>query len=511
MLGRSSTSGLRHILRVQLHKASDLAAGDFSLLGRHSSDPYVFFTVGNEKYKSTVVPKNINPTWEDATFDFHVTDGDLFTKVLDVQVFDQDNHDDDLLGSVAIPLAQFASQLPDQVRAKPYHLNVPAQFTKQKRNSQIFLTINLIEGGGGNDNPLAYIPRHLKVHLHKATDLAAADFALLGKGKSDPYVVFSIGSQRFKSETINKCLDPVWKDNPIFDFDLTQDDLFTQVLDIQVFDSDHGLSADDLIGTLSIPLAQFDNPTGDLRPRAYPLTVPDTYRRQNVHSQLYLTIEMDEKPDFIPPPPPTDETAEMIAQMQAEIAALKMSSQSIVHKMEAEIKPTPATPSSPSSTPTSQPDPESEGDLKKRALVNELHGLLHLPPIKTFTKLTHDPATTDGATLHWKNEVENLKAQLDQEKRLNDMLKSQSSDQSSQDEVERLKHEVAMHKATLAATQTMMEEQLRREAQTQEELKLLKTIAVRQIKPTPTSPPSPPPKAAAAEAGNDDEDESLWL
>ncbi|RHY84355.1 hypothetical protein DYB37_011558 [Aphanomyces astaci] len=468
-LSRSSTSFSRHILRVQLHKATDLAAGDFSLLGRRSSDPYVVFTVGKEKYKSAVISKTLAPVWsDDAVFEFHVTDGDLFTKVLDVQVFDQDNRNDDLLGTLALPLAQFATPLPFSSSASPhvksYSMQVPAAFAKQKVTSQIFLTIHLMADGDPVDNPRLFIPRQFKITLHKATDLPAADYALFGKGKSDPYVVFAIGSQRFKSDTISKCLDPVWTSAPTYEFDLTQDDLFTQVLDIQVFDSDHGLSADDLIGTLSIPLAQFDVvDAAPPRMRPYLLNVPDQYHKQNVHAQLFLTLDM------APLPFSVDETVVESVTVQ------------------------------------------TEGDGKKRALVNELHGLLKIPPIKTFTKL-QVASTSDGAALQWQNEVEHLKTQLEQQKRLNEMLAAQdSSSRSDKDEVERLKHEVAVHKANL---QAVMEEQMLRDEQTQKELKILKSIsAVKRTSSGVTSPPSSPRAKSTSDGRKDDdsEDESLWL
>ncbi|KAF0774800.1 hypothetical protein AaE_001500, partial [Aphanomyces astaci] len=104
--------------------------------------------------------------------------------------------------------------------------------------------------------------------------------------------------------------------------------------------------------------------------------------------------------------------AALMEAMQAEIAALKLSSQGMVQKMEADITPTITVASSSSDAP-SQPEPETEGDGKKRALVNELHGLLKIPPIKTFTKL-QVASTSDGAALQWQNEVEHLKTQLEQ-------------------------------------------------------------------------------------------------
>lgn len=36
------------------------------------------------------------------------------------------------------------------------------------------------------------------------------DIGMLGKGKSDPYAVISVGAQEFRTQTINNSVDPKW-------------------------------------------------------------------------------------------------------------------------------------------------------------------------------------------------------------------------------------------------------------------------------------------------------------
>lgn len=50
----------------------------------------------------------------------------------------------------------------------------------------------------------------LRVHIVQAKNLVAKDMSLLRKGKSDPYVVVTLGAQQFKTRTINNELNPKW-------------------------------------------------------------------------------------------------------------------------------------------------------------------------------------------------------------------------------------------------------------------------------------------------------------
>ncbi|XP_046399639.1 extended synaptotagmin-2 isoform X4 [Ischnura elegans] len=50
----------------------------------------------------------------------------------------------------------------------------------------------------------------LRVHVVEAKDLMKKDIGMLGKGKSDPYAVITVGAQEFRTQTINNTVAPKW-------------------------------------------------------------------------------------------------------------------------------------------------------------------------------------------------------------------------------------------------------------------------------------------------------------
>jgi len=50
----------------------------------------------------------------------------------------------------------------------------------------------------------------LRIHLVEAKNLMKMDIGMLGKGKSDPYAIISVGAQQFKTDTINNTVNPKW-------------------------------------------------------------------------------------------------------------------------------------------------------------------------------------------------------------------------------------------------------------------------------------------------------------
>ena len=91
-------------LIVTLQYATALAAADLPI---DTSDPYVKFTYNKETRKSTVVPSNLDPKWEDAKFDWFKVPS---TEKLSVAVYDYDQFSsDELLGRVEIDLQKEVS------------------------------------------------------------------------------------------------------------------------------------------------------------------------------------------------------------------------------------------------------------------------------------------------------------------------------------------------------------------------------------------------------------------
>ncbi|XP_011502857.1 PREDICTED: extended synaptotagmin-1 isoform X2 [Ceratosolen solmsi marchali] len=50
----------------------------------------------------------------------------------------------------------------------------------------------------------------LRIHVVQAKHLMKKDFSMLGKGKSDPYAIITVGAQEFKTKTIDNTVDPKW-------------------------------------------------------------------------------------------------------------------------------------------------------------------------------------------------------------------------------------------------------------------------------------------------------------
>uniref|UniRef100_A0A336N0L5 CSON008990 protein n=1 Tax=Culicoides sonorensis TaxID=179676 RepID=A0A336N0L5_CULSO len=50
----------------------------------------------------------------------------------------------------------------------------------------------------------------LRIHLVEAKNLMKMDFGVLGKGKSDPYAIISVGAQQFRTEIITNTVNPKW-------------------------------------------------------------------------------------------------------------------------------------------------------------------------------------------------------------------------------------------------------------------------------------------------------------
>ncbi|XP_022644353.1 extended synaptotagmin-2-A-like isoform X9 [Varroa destructor] len=84
----------------------------------------------------------------------------------------------------------------------------------------------------------------------EAAKLVKADIGMLGMGKSDPYVVLTVGKTEFRTQVIPSTITPRWD----FSCEAVVHQLPGSVLDIEVYDEDQS-SKDDFLGrtALSIP------------------------------------------------------------------------------------------------------------------------------------------------------------------------------------------------------------------------------------------------------------------
>jgi len=91
----------------------------------------------------------------------------------------------------------------------------------------------------------------LRITLVEARNLMKMDFGFFGNpGKSDPYVVLSVGANKFRSQIVKKTVDPVYGET----WEAVVEVLKGQRLDIEVWDFDQGM-ADEFMGRASVPIS----------------------------------------------------------------------------------------------------------------------------------------------------------------------------------------------------------------------------------------------------------------
>ncbi|XP_077295551.1 multiple C2 domain and transmembrane region protein [Arctopsyche grandis] len=251
------------VVTIVLVEAKGLTAMDQDT---GSSDPYVKFRLGNEKYKSKVIWRSLNPCWLEQ-FDLHLYDDQ--EQLLELTVWDRDKQSkDDFLGRCVIDLSLLE-------REKTHNI----WKNLEDGNGQVFLLLTISGTTSSEtitdltnyqDNPKErsilenkYVSivalfecggvGWLCVKVFGAKGLAAADLG----GKSDPFCVLELINARLQTHTEYKTLAPNWM--KIFTFNVKD---ITSVLEITVYDEDHDHKVE-FLGKLSLPLLNIKN--GDKR------------------------------------------------------------------------------------------------------------------------------------------------------------------------------------------------------------------------------------------------------
>ncbi|KAJ8036213.1 Extended synaptotagmin-2 [Holothuria leucospilota] len=99
----------------------------------------------------------------------------------------------------------------------------------------------------------------LHISVLEAKNLVRRDIGVLKKGKSDPFAVVTVGTQKFKTEVIDNSISPMWNEH----FEAVVFEVFGQAMDVDLFDKDR--DKDDTLGSLSLDifhlskLGQFDS------------------------------------------------------------------------------------------------------------------------------------------------------------------------------------------------------------------------------------------------------------
>ncbi|KAA6374213.1 MAG: hypothetical protein EZS28_030259, partial [Streblomastix strix] len=95
-----------------------------------------------------------------------------------------------------------------------------------------------------------YVKGKVLITLHRLSDLPANDI----NGKSDPYVIFKLGQEEYKSKTINNELNPEYNESLQLSYDPNSTD--EKELKIEVWDYDR-FSDNDILGSTSVKFGKY--------------------------------------------------------------------------------------------------------------------------------------------------------------------------------------------------------------------------------------------------------------
>ncbi|XP_050731196.1 multiple C2 and transmembrane domain-containing protein-like isoform X3 [Eriocheir sinensis] len=227
-----------------------------------TSDPYVKFRLGNEKYKSKADFHTLHPKWLEQ-FDFHQFDEQ--SSNLEITVWDKDvRTKDDFMGRCVLDISKYEKE-------KTHHIWAPLD--KGAGSVFLLLTISGITSSetisdlhSFDDNPKELQNMaanykwtrtlhnvkdvgHLRVKVFRAQGLASADIG----GKSDPFCVLELVNDRLQTQTEYKTLSPSW--NKVFNFNVKD---IHSILEVTVYDEDRDHKVE-FLGKIAIPLLKIRN------------------------------------------------------------------------------------------------------------------------------------------------------------------------------------------------------------------------------------------------------------
>uniref|UniRef100_A0A8B9HYK9 Multiple C2 domains, transmembrane 1a n=1 Tax=Astyanax mexicanus TaxID=7994 RepID=A0A8B9HYK9_ASTMX len=247
-------------LDIVLKKGNNLAIRDRG----GTSDPYVKFKIsGKEVFRSKIIHKNLNPVWDEKVSLLV----DNLREPLYVKVFDYDfGLQDDFMGSAYLYLESLEHQrtLDVSLDLKDPHypdhnlgsLELAVTLTPKEgdiRETTMLLRRSWKRSSKHQSLRLSDVHRKaqlwrgiVSISLIEGRDLQPMD----ANGFSDPYVKFRMRHQKYKSKTINKTLNPQWREQ--FDFHLYDEQ--GGFIDITVWDKDAG-KKDDFMGRCQVDLS----------------------------------------------------------------------------------------------------------------------------------------------------------------------------------------------------------------------------------------------------------------
>uniref|UniRef100_A0AAQ5YRU8 C2 domain-containing protein n=1 Tax=Amphiprion ocellaris TaxID=80972 RepID=A0AAQ5YRU8_AMPOC len=222
-----------------------------------TSDPYVKFKLdGKTFYKSKVVYKNLNPTWNES---FSLPVKDLNQKLY-IKVYDRDLTTDDFMGSASVLLSNL------EVNELSLPLDDPNSLEEDMGFVLVDMSLSLRDGESKRSNVWqAPMSIHwtqsfrLAETLRKSQLWTSVVSVTLVEGQELPldtqggqfFVRFGLGEQRYKSKNHCKVSNPQWRER--FTFNQFMDS--PQILEVELW-SKEGRRTEECLGMCEVDLSR---------------------------------------------------------------------------------------------------------------------------------------------------------------------------------------------------------------------------------------------------------------
>ncbi|XP_056334371.1 multiple C2 and transmembrane domain-containing protein 2 isoform X2 [Danio aesculapii] len=249
---------LQYLLTINLKEGRNLVVRDRS----GTSDPFIKFKLdGKHIYKSKVVNKNLNPTWNES-FSLPVRDLD---QTLHLKVYDRDLRSNDFMGSSSFPLNKLEL---DRMVLMTLSLEDPNSEESDMGVIIIEACLSIREEPAKRNKWLL----RRKGSFNKGQPISQAQFGRFTKsqvwsgvytvilvegqdmpdcGQGDVYVRFRLGDQRVRSKNLCIKANPQWRES--FDFNQFQDAQENLVVEVCC---KRGRKSEECWGVLDIDLSR---------------------------------------------------------------------------------------------------------------------------------------------------------------------------------------------------------------------------------------------------------------
>ncbi|XP_023673047.2 multiple C2 and transmembrane domain-containing protein 2-like isoform X1 [Paramormyrops kingsleyae] len=251
-----------YLLTVNLKEGRDLVVRDRC----GTSDPYVKFKLGGKTaYKSKVVYKSLNPTWNES-FSYPVHD---LEKALLLKVYDRDLTTDDFMGESSISLNTLEL---NRTREMKLYLGDPNSLENDMGVIVVDVCLSLrvsgdrspvdpkvVPKGGKSTRPALGGHRGALLDSMRIQQLwsSVAQVTLVelreppADGPADVFVLFKLGAQKYRSKIVCKQSSPQWKERFDFNHFIHGPDM----LEVEVWARD-GRKHKESLGMFAVDLSQ---------------------------------------------------------------------------------------------------------------------------------------------------------------------------------------------------------------------------------------------------------------